>query len=239
MRQLHFVLFAHLVPFGLLAQPPVPGTSPASVDAATPDPGATVIDWSQLPARFLQGIDGIALYDDANAMVVSGGDLVFYDMESGKTSTSTMSLHDSLENWPGSWTSISDMVEFDDTTNLIFNGSSYLWFDIGSSMVAAPVVLEGLPATWNGKVDAVLRWGEDNIWFFNGTEYVEWVVSQDLMTDTATMTDWRGWPEGWERVDAAFVLDGLVYFFRGGEQLVYDQIEQQFLPDYPRAIASR
>ncbi|MBK9759175.1 MAG: hypothetical protein IPO90_04165 [Flavobacteriales bacterium] len=187
------------------------------------------IDWSGLPPKFLLRIDGVALYDGQNAMVVSGGDLLFYDLINGKTSSPTMALRDSLWNWPPTWNSISDLVEYDDTTNLIFNGGSYLWFDLGSTTVAAPVVFEGLPAGWGGKVDAALRWDLSQIWFIQGTEYVQWDLIQDTMTDPAKMSDWSGWPVGWDRVDAAFGSDGYAYFFRGGKHLVYDQLNQQFL----------
>lgn len=213
----------------LFAQPPAVAVQKGAV---------RTIDWSGLPTAFHQRIDGIAEFISPYAMVMSGPNMVLYDLKRG-TSSKPMALRDSIANWPATWKQVSDIVEYDDSTNLIFSDGGYLWFDLPSTSVSEVTPFEGFPVEWKGTVDAAVRWDGDHIWFIKGTMYIDWQLSDDTMSEEDDLRLWPDWPEPWVSVDGACQIDGILYLFRGSEQLAYDIQAQRFLPGFPRAIASR
>ena len=128
-------------------------------------------------------------------------------------------------------------VSWGEKTALLFSGSSYKMFDIGSGTLAADYTLwPGFPPEWNNQLDGAVRWDEQLIMFFLNNEYLLYNIKEQKYIDRNNIANWQGWPAHWvDGVDDAFNAgDGFIYFLRAGEMMPYSMEAKAFLS--PRQI---
>jgi len=128
-------------------------------------------------------------------------------------------------------------VSWDEKTALLFSGSSYKMFDIGSGTLAAEYTLwPGFPPEWNNQLDAAVRWDEQLIMFFLNNEFLLYNLKEQKYVDRNNIANWQGWPAHWvDGIDDAFNAgDGFIYFLRAGEMMPYSMEAKAFLS--PRQI---
>ncbi|MEL6851848.1 MAG: MAC/perforin domain-containing protein, partial [Bacteroidota bacterium] len=116
-------------------------------------------------------------------------------------------------------------------TMLLFSGSSYLSYNFSTGEMSSEWEMwPGLPANWNQKLDAAIRWNESWIFFIHNFDYVVYDISQQAYIDEGSISQWNGFPEGWEfAIDGAVnMLDGFIYFFSNGNVLPYSQEQDRF-----------
>lgn len=210
-------------------------------DSLSDAPVVLLEDWRGLPAPFNKKVDGAVNIGDELVMFYNGNNCILYDLMDPLHPYAPFAMKDSIAGWSAAWDKgISDAVEFNDTTVLIFNGDEYVWQDIATYEVSDPMIFTGLPGEWDGAFDAVVRWSANQILFIKGNMYVEWDLLDDSMSVPQSFTAWPGWPADWTSVDAATNPGyDVVYFFRHGDYLAYDQSAGGFISGFPKPIGGQ
>ena len=130
-------------------------------------------------------------------------------------------------------------VRWSDDMALLFSGQDYVIFTISTAEIGTELyTFPGLPAAWNGQLDAAFDWGDGLFFFTKGDKYVVYDGQSEQFTNDGNLSKWEGWPADWTNgVDAAMNLeDGNIYFFHKGKVLVYNQEAEQF--SSPEAIGA-
>lgn len=129
-----------------------------------------------------------------------------------------------IPNFPKDWDHIDAAVAMEPTNLLLFNGQKYCEFDLLTLSITSQNEWQGLPQEWEGQLDAVVEWDNDNFLFFLGHEYVVYDATKGEYGEIDLMINWEGWPSEWEDGFSAAtnIGDGYIYFFRGNEFLAFD-----------------
>jgi hypothetical protein len=139
-------------------------------------------------------------------------------------------IADYWNNWPSSWSDGTDAgLDWGNGKAYFFRGSEYLRYDISSDRVdngyPAPIAQYwgNWPASWTS-VDAVVPWGNGKVFFFRGSQFLRYDVSEDRVDSgypKAISSTWPGMFSG--DIDYAFMHpDGYAYFFKGK---MYKQVD--------------
>ena len=224
---------------GIKAQEKLRALEGQDTEATTPM--VLLENWEGLPLPFAHKVDGAVNIGDELVMFYSGTSCILYDLSDPLHPYAPFAMKDSIAGWSTFWTEgISDAVEFNDTTVLIFYGDEYVWQDIATYEVSVRKIFQGLTEDWNGAVDAIVRWSANQIIFMHGTMYVEWDLVDDTMSEPASILLWPGWPADWTSVDAATNPGyDVVYFFRQGNYMAYDQSLGEFIAGFPKPIGGK
>jgi len=117
-----------------------------------------------------------------------------------------------------------------DTEHLIlFTDQYYLLFNLPNSIIVETNSWTGLPAKWNGKLDAVSYWNEESFIFFYTNEYIVYDRSQNDYGEVGLLQNWKGWPKDWDNFSTIVNIgNGILYFFKDNQFLSYDIETQSF-----------
>lgn len=153
-----------------------------------------------------------------------------YDFVSGQLEQRGLDI---AGNWPGLRQTRPDAaVYWGYGKAYFFYGDEYLRYDAGQEGVEAAYLPPNAPRKitgnwtmpWTDRIDAAVNWGNGKIYFFRGSEYLRYDLTQDRMDDGYPLPidgHWNGlWTDG---IDAALYQGGRkAYFFKGDEYRRYD-----------------
>lgn len=130
----------------------------------------------------------------------------------------------------GTEMNITGALSWSTDTLLLFDGVDYIVFNIALGQVEGEkAIWGGLPVSWNDSISGVVRWSSEEVMFFHRNEYVlySFVEGNYLQYDYYDL--WEGWPAELQvAVNAAFNIEGSIYFLLGGAIVRYDILEQVF-----------
>jgi hypothetical protein len=70
-----------------------------------------------------------------------------------------------------------------------------------------------------------VRWGDDEIMFFSGNEYLLYSISQNVYTERNFFTAWEGWPATWkDSLQSVLKINDTIYFMKDGEYITLDPV---------------
>lgn len=164
-------------------------------------------------------------YSKKQVLFFSGNQLFFYPFGAAQTVQPQWYKIVGLER-------IDAAVSWDEKTALLFTGSSYRTFDIGTGVLGADNLnWPGFPQEWNNQLDAAVRWDNQLIMFFLDNEYLVYNITEQKFVDRNNISNWQGWPQHWVNgIDDAFNAgDGFIYFLRAGEMMPFSLVNKTFL----------
>jgi hemopexin len=159
-------------------------------------------------------------------------------------------ITEAWNNWPSSFASgVDAAVNWGDGRIFFFKGPKYLMYDVLANRVphGYPVDIVGAwphwPSSFASGVDAAINWGDGNVYFFKGPDYLRYNIGRDRVDEDYPMKinvgTWKKWPTRFNsHIDAAVNwADGRAFFFKGSEYLAYDMVHDGVMDNYPRPIA--
>jgi hypothetical protein len=144
--------------------------------------------------------------------------------------------------------SVDDIVLWNQDKAYLFNGSTYVRYDVAADRADAgyPAPIRpnwrNLPERFGSRLDAVVKWPNGKAYLFKGSRYARYDVAADRMDDGYPLRiggHWPGFPAAFEAsVDAGVVWpNGKAYFFKGNQYIRYDVAADRADPGYPLPIA--
>lgn len=174
-----------------------------------------------LSTKMALGLDACTYLKTEDAIVFFNGDAVQYYslVEENEPAFSSKSISGFPE-----WEVVSAALPWNENEMLLFQDQKYVVYNVAENAITEEGDWEGLPAEWEGGLDAACQWGDDTYMFFYGREVVSYNVSSDTYQEPDLIENWEGWPTSWATgIDsAANVGSGVVYFFRGPAYVAYD-----------------
>jgi Hemopexin/Papain family cysteine protease len=128
-----------------------------------------------------------------------------------------------------------------------FKGGEYVHYDVaGDKVIEGSKPLDGQhwgnwPAAWKLGINAAIDYGNGNVYFFKGSQYLRYSVPAKRVDNgypSPISGNWPGFPAAWASgFDAAINWgNGKVYFFKGNEYLRYDIAHDKVDENYPRPL---
>jgi len=126
-------------------------------------------------------------------------------------------------------------VNYHNQQILFFQGSFYQSMDIKTGQLSGQwKPWPGLPANWNNQLDAIVNWAQNTFVFFKGLEFSIYDASKEQYVQQGNVSTWQGWPAHWnDGFNATLNIDGIIYFFRGGEIIAFNQQTKKFTSASP------
>lgn len=219
--------------------------SAAAAQTAAPAPHHT--DFLALDPSIAQGPDAAARFGDHVTIVFRGAVAQLHS----SVEVSSVEAFDatSIPGWPEGWDHVDAAYAANDATVALIKDGTIAWLVFDDGNEEAPLSVRGepepfagdggpLPADWGGEVDAALALTNDRFMLFRGEQFVTVDNGEKTVTGPQSFREWPGWPADWDRVDAAANPGyGVLYFFRDGAYLAWDQGRNAvaFLP--PQSMA--
>ncbi|MEZ4861009.1 MAG: hemopexin repeat-containing protein [Caldilineaceae bacterium] len=125
-----------------------------------------------------------------------------------------------------------------------FKGPQYAQYDVVSDRVDVghPKPIQGhwvgFPASFAAGVNAVVGGGNGKVYFFSGSQYLQYDIATDRVDSGYPQPIASGWPGLWaDTIDAAILWpNAKVYFFKGSRYMRYDVTTNRVDPGYPKPI---
>jgi CubicO group peptidase (beta-lactamase class C family) len=179
------------------------------------------------------------------AYLFNNGDYVRFDIPTDKVEGKPAKMDtNSWAGFPAGWSRVDAALNLGNGKIYMFNGNTYIRFDIIGDRVdqeIRPIGLywEGFPASWS-KIDAAVNWGNGKAYMFNGEEYIRYDILQDRIDQGIRPIkgkgNWNGFPDRWHKVDAVLNWgDDRIYMFNGSEYLRFSILANKVDID-PRPI---
>ena len=152
-----------------------------------------------------------------NYVPVNEGDLI----------TVNLSDYGSL---PVGWNKITAAVKWDSSHIMLFNGITYIMLDITGPTLTPMGDLPGLPKSWKNQLDGAVEWGEEQLLFFKGKEFVIFSKDDGSVSKINTMNTWQGLNTSWATTSSVVNIDdGFIYFFNKNKYLKLNTETQEFV----------
>ena len=142
------------------------------------------------------------------AAFFSGG-TINYVSAAGESSGADVADYGGL---PAGWAGITAAVRWDASSIMLFKNNLYALFDTQTATISLRGLFPGIPAV----IDAATEFGEDDLLFFSGGEYVIYTKSTQALSESSSVSGLEGFALS-EKIDAVMTApDGYIYFFAGG-----------------------
>jgi hypothetical protein len=208
-------------------------------DAGYPKPISG--NWTGLPWK--DEIDSVVNWNNGKAYFFRREEYVRYDIPNDQADAGYPRKIAPF--WPGLWPDGIDAgVRWNNDVAYFFRGGEYIRYNIakdkaedGYPRPIAPV-WKGI---WPDGFDSVVVWNNGKAYFFKGNQYIRYDIAKDQADDNYPRTIPGNWPGLWgDGVDCALVWkndNGIVYFFKGNQYLMYNWYADQIEAGYPKPIA--
>lgn len=184
------------------------------------------------------GIDACAVLPDGKvAYFFKEGSYLRFHIARDRVDQDPRSIREWWSGWPESWWAggIQGAVAYGPWI-YFFRGGEYLRYDLAADRVSDgyPKAIadhwHGWPAAWRDGIDGCVGWTNGLVYFFKGSEYIRYDLTQDKVTGAPRpiASAWGKWPSGWSgaRMNGGGVWpSGIAYLFSGPNYIQYSVAE--------------
>jgi serine/threonine protein kinase len=153
-------------------------------------------------------------------------------------------------NWKGVWAEGVDAIiisPWDKGKAYLFKGKEYIQYDVADRRpdVGYPKPIAGnWPGIWPDGIDAAVVWNNGKIYFLKGSEYIRFDIQSKRSDFSYPSPIVDMWPGVWSsNIETIFTnqwppqLSDKAYFFKDGQYIRYDMVEDKVDRGYPKTIS--